>query len=441
MREEQYAVMFSGEIQSGQDIETVKNNIAALFKLPVEKCEYLFTGNPITIKTNLDYQAALKYQKAFEQRGAVCQIKPSESQTRNAQSEAHSQNDPSNKKSKSFTVKPHLLNVFTRSEKIAILKLLIKVADADNVITEEENAKIEEFLHVSHLKISQEFLRTVREETILEIVSDFTNRSSLKRASALIEQYANYQGINPEFEGKVLSEIAQAIDEQKKAIKFSLMYWIKAFLYGFSFLWGQEDINPVVKKVLALLFTIAACTFGSFWTSSVSERFLGLSLPFFTKVAQQTHIVTPQFLTVVAGLFIYGALSVRNYMPRPTNFPNIVMVCVNVYLLSLVSMHIVGRSEVEKTMTFAVFFGLIVLLWLGVKEIMGFFLIGLFALMIYKIHTVDLHFDWRAYPFVICTFMGLSFQSENFFDDFQNISHSYIKPSAMERELMKENLE
>jgi hypothetical protein len=440
MCEEQYAVIFSGKIQPGQNIETVKNNIAALFKLPVAKCEHLFTGNPVTIKTNLDYQAALKYQKAFEQRGAVCQIKPSEPQTRNAQSEAHSQNDPSSKKSKSFTVKPHLLNVFTRSEKIAILKLLIKVADADNVITEEENAKIEEFLHVSHLKISQEFLRTVREEKILEIVSDFTNRSSLKRASALIEHYANYQGINPEFEGKVLGEIAQAIDEQKKATKFSLIYWIKAFLYGFSFLWGQEDINPVVKKVLALLFTIAACTFGSFWTSSVSERFLGLSLPFFTKVAPQTHFVTPQFVAVITGLFIYGALSVRNYMPRPTNFPNIVIICVNVYLLSLVSTHILGRSEVEKTMTFVIFFGLIVLLWLGVKEIMGFFLIGLFVLMIYKIHTVDLHFDWRAYPFVICTFMGLSFQSENFFDDFQNISRSYIKPPAIERELMKESL-
>ncbi|GAK59985.1 hypothetical protein U27_06972 [Candidatus Vecturithrix granuli] len=440
MRGEQYTVMFSGEIQPGQQIETVKNNIAALFKLPVEKCEYLFTGNPVTIKTNLDYQAALKYQKAFEQRGAVCQIKPSEAQTRNAPPEAHSQNTPPNKTSKKFTVKPYLLNAFTRSEKIAILKLLIKVADADNVITEEENAKIQEFLHVSHLKISQEFLRTVREEKIPEIVSDFTNRSSLKRASALIENYANYQGINPEFEGKVLGEIAHAIDEQKKATKFSLVYWIKAFFYGFSFLWGQEDINPVVKKVLALLFTIAACIFGSFWTSSVSERFLGLSLPFFTKVAQQTHFVTPQFVAVITGLFIYGALSVRNYMPRPTNFTNIVMICVNVYLLSLVSTHILGRSEVEKTMTFVIFFGLIVLLWLGVKEIMGFFLIGVFVLMIYKIHSVDLHFDWRAYPFVICTFMGLSFQSENFFDDFQNISRSYIKPSAIERELMKESL-
>ncbi len=88
-------------------------------------------------------------------------------------------------------------------------------------------------------------------------------------------------------------------------------------------------------------------------------------------------------------------------------------------------------------MTITIFLVLVALLWLGMKEMIGFFLVGLFVLLIYKIHLIDKHLDWRAYPFILCTFIGLSFQSENFFDGFHNISRSYIKTSTIERELME----
>jgi len=39
MVETEYKIVFSGEIAPGQDIEVVKNSIAALFKIPVAKCE------------------------------------------------------------------------------------------------------------------------------------------------------------------------------------------------------------------------------------------------------------------------------------------------------------------------------------------------------------------------------------------------------------------
>ena len=72
--EPRFKVVFSGEITPGQDLNTVKANIADLYKVSVERCEYMFTGKLITVKDNLDYQSAQKYKTAFERRGAICRL-------------------------------------------------------------------------------------------------------------------------------------------------------------------------------------------------------------------------------------------------------------------------------------------------------------------------------------------------------------------------------
>lgn len=72
--EQRYKVVFSGEIAPGQDIEQVKLKVAALYKVPVEKCANMFTGGLVTIKDNVDYQTAQKYKKAFENTGVICRI-------------------------------------------------------------------------------------------------------------------------------------------------------------------------------------------------------------------------------------------------------------------------------------------------------------------------------------------------------------------------------
>ncbi|MBD3305145.1 heavy metal-binding domain-containing protein [candidate division KSB3 bacterium] len=69
-----YRVVFAGEIAPGQDLETVKANVAALYKMPVERCERLFSGRRVTIKDRVDYRTAEKYVHAFERVGAVCYI-------------------------------------------------------------------------------------------------------------------------------------------------------------------------------------------------------------------------------------------------------------------------------------------------------------------------------------------------------------------------------
>jgi uncharacterized protein YbjQ (UPF0145 family) len=72
--EPRYKVIFAGEIAPGQNIEHVKLKVAALYKVPVERCEGMFTGRLVTIKDNLDYQTAQKYKAAFERTGAICRI-------------------------------------------------------------------------------------------------------------------------------------------------------------------------------------------------------------------------------------------------------------------------------------------------------------------------------------------------------------------------------
>ncbi|MDY0095408.1 MAG: YbjQ family protein [Candidatus Vecturithrix sp.] len=75
-KEPRYKVVFSGELAAGQDLQKVKTRVAALYKVPVERCDHLFSGRTMTIKDDLDYQTAQKYQRLFEQTGAVCYIEP-----------------------------------------------------------------------------------------------------------------------------------------------------------------------------------------------------------------------------------------------------------------------------------------------------------------------------------------------------------------------------
>ena len=71
-----YKVIFSGQIAPGQQLDAVKSNVAALYKVSVERCEHLFSGRAVIVKEHLDYETALKYQKAFSRTGAICQIEP-----------------------------------------------------------------------------------------------------------------------------------------------------------------------------------------------------------------------------------------------------------------------------------------------------------------------------------------------------------------------------
>ena len=49
--------------------------------------------------------------------------------------------------------------------------------------------------------------------------------------------------------------------------------------------------------------------------------------------------------------------------------------------------------------------------------------------------------DWRAFPFMAFAFMGISFQSTNFFNEFTRFSSSFFKKPEIEKKFVKESVQ
>ena len=74
MARERHNVVFYGKIGRQHTLEEAKHKLAKLFKCSIQQTEKFFTGRKIIIKSNVDYDAALKYQRVFERAGTICHI-------------------------------------------------------------------------------------------------------------------------------------------------------------------------------------------------------------------------------------------------------------------------------------------------------------------------------------------------------------------------------
>ncbi len=70
----QYNVIFGGAVLGGYKAAQVKKNLATLFKADERKIDQLFSGAPAVLKQNIDYDQAMKYQKALQRAGAICNV-------------------------------------------------------------------------------------------------------------------------------------------------------------------------------------------------------------------------------------------------------------------------------------------------------------------------------------------------------------------------------
>lgn len=74
MADQQFNVVFKGELVKGASAEQVKNNLAKLFKAEPSKLDNLFTGKAVIIKKGLDLAGADKYQAVLRRAGAVVEL-------------------------------------------------------------------------------------------------------------------------------------------------------------------------------------------------------------------------------------------------------------------------------------------------------------------------------------------------------------------------------
>lgn len=70
MSEPRYSIMFAGEVLPDFTLDTVKANLASLFKSDLDKIEALFSGQPVPLKRNLESAEADKYLAALQRAGA-----------------------------------------------------------------------------------------------------------------------------------------------------------------------------------------------------------------------------------------------------------------------------------------------------------------------------------------------------------------------------------
>ena len=76
MSQGKYQIIVSGQIIEGFELDTVKANIAKLFKSDIFKVEPLFSGQPVVVKKELDEADAKKYMLALKQAGLVSKGRP-----------------------------------------------------------------------------------------------------------------------------------------------------------------------------------------------------------------------------------------------------------------------------------------------------------------------------------------------------------------------------
>jgi hypothetical protein len=72
-----YKILLTG-IQFRKEREIVRNNLAKLFKCEPDRIERLLATAPAAIKTGVSMEVAFKYQKAIQDAGAECIVKPSD---------------------------------------------------------------------------------------------------------------------------------------------------------------------------------------------------------------------------------------------------------------------------------------------------------------------------------------------------------------------------
>ena len=69
-----YELVFDGTISDGYQVDDVKKNLATLLKANEKQIELLFSKPEVVIKKNLDYESAMKYQKAMQNAGTICKV-------------------------------------------------------------------------------------------------------------------------------------------------------------------------------------------------------------------------------------------------------------------------------------------------------------------------------------------------------------------------------
>jgi hypothetical protein len=72
--DEEFRLLFKGEVMEGQHRAVVRKRLGSMLKLDEAALERLFSGEMITVKQQVDKPTAARYQQAFKQAGARLRV-------------------------------------------------------------------------------------------------------------------------------------------------------------------------------------------------------------------------------------------------------------------------------------------------------------------------------------------------------------------------------
>ena len=182
MSEELFDVVFFGILQTGNDKDTVMQNMATLFKTNAEKIAPYFAGGRKVIKARVNAVAAEKYKSALENVGLVVTL------------EAYTATDAVENETSSITIAPVGADVLEHP----VVKPAQKIADISDITLAEAGADViehpvvktvQEIGDISNLTIAEvgsDVLDHPREVTAPEI-ADISDISLAEAGADLIE--------------------------------------------------------------------------------------------------------------------------------------------------------------------------------------------------------------------------------------------------------------
>ncbi|MGD8367756.1 MAG: hypothetical protein PVG78_08940 [Desulfobacterales bacterium] len=145
-----------------------------------------------------------------------------------------------------------ILGNFSQKEKVALLKLLIKIAYSDGEWSDEEKSFIKDYLMQNDMKCTGGFVKRAVQEDLNGILSVFESCKNLERGKTLSWGFAKRHGIAPDFERSLLSAIDNAVQHRVRKIESNLRKYIQTPLKAFVYLWCNEDLRPSLDRPQAV---------------------------------------------------------------------------------------------------------------------------------------------------------------------------------------------
>lgn len=118
--DQQFDVLFRGDIVPGQSLPAVKSALAQLFKATDDRIDAMFSGKPVVIKSNVDEETAKRYQALMKKSGAVAQVRPSQAASSNNKPSV--KNKPANDKPSQSVPKVPVVSANDSGDKAEIPK-------------------------------------------------------------------------------------------------------------------------------------------------------------------------------------------------------------------------------------------------------------------------------------------------------------------------------